>query len=167
MSTSKAHLKGMNSVGLRMYPDGHVAWRDPKPPATTGRSRHGQLRGCDYCGSMHPSDVVAAIAAGANGSWADWKYGWPHKAYFDGIPNPHVGLLEVKSSANFKPEGRDDWIQDGEHWHEPPTPAPALTHGKFYSVHLKDATPEEKEIIEKHLGIHVEFEGELVRWKRL
>lgn len=158
----------MNHIGTRLYADGLVPWREAKPPEKTGHSRTGQLRGCGYCGSMHPADVAAAIRAGATGSWADRKYGWPHKAYFEGVPNPHAGLLEVRGSANFKPEGYDDWIQDGEHWHEPPRPAPERTHGKFYSIHLLDATPEDREIIEAHLGLHFDFkEDGSVSWARV
>lgn len=166
MEPSIAHR--LDSMCLQFHADGLVPWRDAKPPEATGRSRIGCLRGCGFCGSMHPSDVVAAIQAGASGSWADRKYGWPHKAYFDAVPNPHAGLLEVRSSANFKPDGHDDWIQDGDHWHEPPKPAGALTHGKFYSVHLMDATAEERAAIEKHLGIHFEFHDDgKVSWKRI
>ena len=114
---------------------------------------------------MHPADVADvadAIRKGARGSWADRKYGWPHKAYFDNIPNPHAGMLEVRSSANFK--AHEDWIQDGEDWHEPPKPAPEKTYGKFYTVHLQDATPEDREIIEKHLGLRFTFSEKEIRW---
>lgn len=45
-------------------------------------SREGRLH-CDYCGSLHPREVVALLKAGASISFADWKYGWPHKAYLD------------------------------------------------------------------------------------
>ncbi len=163
---SIAHKGTMNSFGERMNPDGLVPWRDATPPEKTGRSRIGQLRSCCYCGSMHPEDAAAAIRSGAIGTWADWKYGWPHKAYFDGVPNPHAGLLEVRSSANHKPDGYDDWVQDGDHWREPPRPAREKTNGKFYSVHLMDATPEDRETIELHLGLHFEFreDGE-ISWK--
>lgn len=163
---SIAHKFGMNNIGQSHWPDGRVEWRDAQPPESTGCSRTGRLRSCGYCGSMHPTDVANAIKSGATGSWADRKYGWPHKAYFEGIPNPHAGLPEVRASANFKPEGHPDWIQDGDHWHEPPRPAAEKTHGKFYSVHLQDATPEEREIIEKHLGLHFEFlDDGRVSWK--
>lgn len=161
---SIAHKTGMNHIGQQMNPSGLVPWSDAAPPETTGISRIGRLRSCEYCGSMHPADVATAIRAGAKGEWADMKYGWPHKAYFDGIPNPHAGLMEVRGSCNFEKEG---WIRDGDHWHEPPTPAPETTYGKFYSVHLMDASPEDREVIEKHLGLHFEFtEDGKVRWKK-
>jgi hypothetical protein len=164
---SIAHKFGMNKFGQSAHPDGLVPWMEERPPETSGYSRTGRLRACSYCGSMHPSDVASAIKAGAKGEWADQKYGWPHKAYFDGIPNPHAGLLEVRASANYKPEDRNDWIQCGDHWHEPPRPADPTTTGKFYSVHLMDATPEERDIIETALGLHFDFnEDGTVVWKR-
>lgn len=169
MSTpSIAHKLGMNSIGKKHWPDGLVSWREASPPETEGYSRCGHLRACGYCGSMHPSDVANAIQNGAKGEWSDWKYGWPHKAYFDGIPNPHAGLMEVRASANHKPDYYPDWIQCGDHWHEPPRPASEKTNGKFYSVHLMDATPEERQIIETHLGLSFYFSDDgSVSWKRV
>lgn len=162
---SIAHKTGMNGIGQSYWPNGLVEWRDATPPETSGPSRTGRLRSCGYCGSMHPADVAAAIRAGAKGEWADRKYGWPHKAYFDGVPNPHAGLMEVRASANFKPD-YEGWIQCGDHWHEPPKPAPSTTNGKFYSVHLMDATPEDRETIESHLGLRFTFNDDGgVSWK--
>lgn len=144
----------------------HVpAWRDPEPPRGD-EARPGRLRACSYCGSMHPADLAAAIAAGASLHWADRKYGWPHKAYADGVPNPHAGLPEITSSGGGygqpeperggtwtkRPDGRWNWLAD-------PKPAPALTHGKFYTEHLQDATPDERGVIERAMGLHFEFDG--------
>lgn len=164
MKPSIAHKGGMNHVGESLYPDGLVPWALATPPESSGRSRTGRLRSCHYCGSMHPEDIAVAIQAGAKGEWADWKYGWPHKAYFEGIPNPHAGLLEVRSSANYEHAG---WIKDGNYWHEVvPKPAPALTRGKFYTVHLLDASPEDRDIIEAHLGLRFVFTDDgRVTWK--
>lgn len=166
MNVSIAHKLGMNNLGTSMHPDGLVPWREATPPETSGYSRAGRLRSCGYCGSMHPVDVANAIRSGAKGSWADKKYGWPHKAYFDGVPNPHAGLMEVRASASFMPDGCTDWIQCGDHWHEHPRPASATTNGKFYSVHLMDATPEDRDVIETHLGLHFDFKDDGgVTWK--
>ena len=170
MEYSIAHFEGMNVFGEEMWPDGRVPWQDATPPDIEKGEKYwtGRLRSCGYCGSMHPADVVAAILAGAKGEWADMKYGWPHKAYFYGIPNPPAGLLEVRSSANFKPEDITDWIKttDGEHWRQPGTPASETTYGKFYTVHLRDATPENRAEIEKHLGLTFDFkEDGGVSWK--
>jgi len=169
MEYSIAHRNGMNLVGEGMWPDGRVPWENASPPDVASgdqRKYTGRLRNCSYCGSMHPADVAAAIKAGAKGEWADRKYGWPHKAYFEDIPNPHAGMIEVRSSANFKPEDKPDWVQEDEHhWREPGTPASEKTYGKFYTVHLMDATPEDRDVIEAHLGLHFEFTDDgKVRW---
>ena len=172
MEYSIAHRVGMNAIGQGMWSDGRVPWSDAEAPDIGKGQRYwtGKLRSCGYCGSMHPADVVAAIKAGARGEWADMKYGWPHKSYFENIPNPHVGLLEVRASANFLPDDhRKDWIQTSDgHWHEPGTPAAEKTHGKFYTIHLMDATPEERDLIESHLGLKFEFfDDGKVSWKRV
>ena len=38
---------------------------------------------CSYCGSLSPEKLVEAIKAGIHVSFADRKYGWPHKLYLD------------------------------------------------------------------------------------
>lgn len=38
---------------------------------------------CEYCGSLHPREVVALLKAGAGIHLADLKYGWPHKCYLE------------------------------------------------------------------------------------
>lgn len=155
-------------------------WRPAvAPDMTSSRTTTGRLQSCEYCGSMHPADVAAAIRAGAKGTWADFKYGWPHKAYFDGIPNPHAGLPESRCSASHPKQQEIDageWIRlptgrfderTGEptfSWYQAPTPAPDTTYGKFYSTHLKDASPEDRLTIEQHLGLRFEFEGTSVKW---
>ena len=138
----------------------------------------GRLRSCEYCGSMHPSDLAAAIRAGAKGHWADRKYGWPHKAYFDGVPNPHVGMPEAGSSCSSKSdryphevrEPRYDQktgerVADYVSYTETPRPASATVHGKFYTVHLQDATPEDRKTIEMHLGLSFVFDERGVSWQ--
>lgn len=168
MNYSIAHRRGMNHFGQTLFPDGQVPWEDAQAPDIQKGERYwtGRLRNCAYCGSMHPADVAAAIRAGAKGEWADMKYGWPHKAYFDDIPNPHAGMLEIRGSANFVQPG---WVDMGNgHSHAPAEPAAEKTHGKFYTVHLRDATPEEREVIEAHLGLHFEFTDDgAVRWQRI
>lgn len=169
MEYSVAHQNETNKMIQRVgWPDGRVPWDDPVPPdLESGDERRfaGRIRMCAYCGSMHPADVVAAIKAGARGSWADMKYGWPHKAYFNDVPNPHAGMLESRASANHECEG---WIKIGDRsWREPGRPAAATIMWKFYSVHLVDATPEDRAVIETHLGIHFEFtEDGQVSWER-
>jgi hypothetical protein len=169
MEYSVAHKDGMNLIGEGMWPDGRVPWNDANPPdlmKNDSKYTTGRLRSCGYCGSMHPADVAAAIKAGAKGEWADMKYGWPHKSYFEGIPNPHAGLLEARAFSN---QPTDGYIQmpDGL-WREPGTPASGTTYGKFYTVHLMDATDEDRAVIEKHLGLHFEFTNDgKVSWRRV
>lgn len=159
------------------------SWRDAQPPlwppAQDGSHRKtGRLRSCEYCGSMHPADVAEFIRKGASGSWADFKYGWPHKAYFDNIPNPFVGLIESRCSRSNPPKEEIEaglWIKLKEtqwnttYYHELGSPAPQHTYGKFYSIHLLDASIEDKAVIEQHLGLEFTFGdgNKTVSWKRI
>jgi len=168
---SIAHMRDMNHFGLKKWPDRKVTWSAAEAPNIGAGREIGRLRSCGYCGSMHPADVAEAIRAGAKGHWADWKYGWPHKAYFDAIPNPHAGLEEVRESCyGSKPSG-DGWeevrdprysestgerVADRVHWIKRSI-ARATTNGKFYTLHLQDASPEDREVIEKHLGLKFTF----------
>jgi hypothetical protein len=156
-------------------------WRPEQAPDIMSGRKVGSLRSCGYCGSMYPADVAAAIRAGAKGSWADFKYGWPHKAYFDGIPNPHAGMLESRYSTTHPrpedidsgemikvPTGRFD-SHTGEptyDWCEAGKPAFDTTYGKFYTEHLQDATAEDRKTIEQHLGLSFTFEGGSVSWRK-
>jgi hypothetical protein len=129
---------------------------------------------------MHPTDLVAAMKAGAVAHWADFKYGWPHKAYVENIPNPHAGMLEVRCWASSPQAGIDREVREkrfdpttGEPvadyvtYTEQPKPAGATTYGNFYTVHLMDATPEERQIIERHLGFTFQFSDDgRVTWER-
>lgn len=154
---SNAHNKGMNRIGTAMFHDGLVPWEESTPPDIEKGEEYwtGRIRACAYCGSMHPADIANAIRAGAQGEWADRKYGWPHKAYFTNIPNPFAGMLEIRGSANFLCDG---WCDMGNgHSHAPAEPAEEKMTGKFYSVHLLDACLEDRDIIEKHLGLHFVF----------
>jgi hypothetical protein len=188
MDKSVAHKGGMNHFGTQAHPDGLVPWREAEAPdMSNARKTTGRLRGCGYCGSMHPTDLAAAIKGGAKGSFADQKYGWPHKAYFDDVPNPHAGMLESRSSTSrptpeelesgkYIPVPGDFVVVDQQtgrserkmEYYAAPTPAGSKTYGKFYSVHLLDATPEEKDIIERHLGLRFTFTDDgKVGWRPL
>lgn len=204
---SVAHQTGMNHFGVEKYPDGLVPWSPATPPdlnASYPESQYrttGRLRSCGYCGSMHPTDLVAALAAGARVHWADFKYGWPHKLYVDDIPNPHEGMLESRMGSShaiptcpksgaacehgnqsaYRPECdcmKPGQVADGMRgvtdrghavvlkqsgfdqqtgtptytWRDPGAPAGPKTHGKFYTVHLKDATADERAVIERAMG---------------
>ena len=172
---SIAHKGKMNHYGEDKYPDGLVPWSPAEPPNLEQGTTQGSLRKCWYCGSMHPADLAAAISAGATGSWADWKYGWPHKAHFNGIPYLFAGMLESYGGISNPPQNEIDagkWIKlptrrfdpnTGEpvfHWCKSGEPAKATTHGKFYSVHLQDATPEDRKVIENYLGLQFDFKAD-------
>lgn len=162
------------------HPSGVVPWREATPPDIQAGRTTGHLKTCSYCGSMHPADLAAAIRAGATGSFADWKYGWPHKAYFDGIPNPHAGMLESRCSKSHPTQQEIDsgafiQVPDGfdprtgkpvSRWVEAGKPAPATTSWKFYTVHLQDATPEDRDTIERALGLRFKFDGRGVSWEQ-
>lgn len=209
---SVAHVDGMNWVGNGEWPDGLVDWRPAAPPDLSLRNtRHttGRLRSCGYCGSMHPTDLAAALAVGAKAHWADFKYGWPHKMYVEGIPNPHAGMMESRFGAGSAvptcpktnaacESGRQDFYHpvcecmkqaeptEGFHestpvvrmqsgfrphdgkpnysWHEAGRPAKSTTDGKFYTVHLKDATDDEKHVIHRAMGLRFDFSDGKVTW---
>lgn len=46
---------------------------------------------CSYCGSMSPAKLVEAINTGIRVSFADRKYGWPHKLYLE---SSYEGLMK-------------------------------------------------------------------------
>lgn len=174
-----AHRNDPN-VTLQFFKLEKPDWQDAVPPSIeTGRTT-GSLRGCNYCGSMHPADLAAAIKAGAKLSAADRKYGWPHKFYVDGVPNPHAGMLESRVSQSHPPQQEIDagkWVQipdgfdrqTGEpvfRWAKAGEPAAATTSGKFYTEHLQDADEADREVIERAMGLNFSFEyGGGVSWK--
>lgn len=169
----KAHAHAPRYLG------GDIVWHPAMPPSAD-KGTTGRLRCCSYCGSMHPEDLAAALKAGAKGHWADLKYGWPHKFYVDDVPNPHAGMLEVRSSSNRKTEQYPHEVREPRYdpktgarvedyvtYTETPKPAAPTTWGKFYSEHLQDATPEDAETIMAAMGLRFTFSptGE-VRWTR-
>jgi hypothetical protein len=132
------------------------------------------FRTCKYCGSIHPEDLVNALAAGAKLGGSDWKYGWPHKFYIDGIPNSQAGNMVSRESGNraemtdeeraYKDQqyadrgGRVEWKKTEGGWeYKCFEPDGATTHGKWYNAHLKDLSPEAFELVSglllKHAGI--------------
>jgi hypothetical protein len=180
---SVAHKTGMNWIGAERHPDGLVPWEDAVAADMAAGKTTSRLRACGYCGSMHPADVVAAIKGGAKAHFADQKYGWPHKVYLDDVPNPHKGVMESRSSHSSPPQeeiAAGKWVkvpngyspstgQPEFSWYAAPTPAGSKTWGKFYIVHLQDATPEDKAVIEQHLGVEFTFskDGREVSWSAI
>lgn len=148
-------------------------------------TRGEHFRRCSYCGSIHPMDLVAE-PEWTYFSWADRKYGWPHKLYVD-VPNRTPDRLYVISASSTLPDlnsdqyiawedlsdeqrdvvTRDGWggmlrianfFQFGTH----------PTHSaKFYSVHLRDAAlpAAAKRLIEHRSGVVFTFTDEGVRFE--
>lgn len=86
---------------------------------------------------------------------SDWKYGWPHKFYVQGIPNPIAGQPCI-TSAESRMDAAGHRVSV---WGEP-HPAPAFTGGKFYSDHLRDLEPPAMDalapLLLEHTGIAFE-----------
>lgn len=127
----------------------HLVWREPES------KKHGTIpyRKCGYCGSIHPEDLLAALEAGAVLHGADWKYGWPHKFYVDGIPNPEAGRMVVKSSKHWTDE-------EGNRRHEEyPEPEADTVGGKWYNEHLLDLSREAFALVAGRLSevSHISF----------
>lgn len=101
---------------------------------------------------------------------SDWKYGWPHKFYVEGIPNAAAGQ-EYKSYSyggsdpDRHPEGEGwEWVKTNVFpeggWrklHRTST-CPEFHQGKWYNEHLLDLVPETFEAFTeqlfRHTGIH-------------
>lgn len=117
--------------GEPMY-KGHdtAEWRAPRldsePYSETFRT-------CWYCGSINPEDLVRiAKDHTLRMELADRKYGYPHKLYVHGIPNPNFGKI-VEMGTSFQ-RG-----EDGEGVRTPITgAAPEFTFSKFYTQHFFD-----------------------------
>lgn len=114
-------------------------WRAPSVDAVYGNSE--PFRRCDYCGSMHPEDLVRLLAdnPGMRLGGADWKYGWPHKFYVYGIPNLTPGI-NAKVGGSWK-NGVDTPIMGK---------SSETLQAKFYNEHLTDeglTEPERTQLI--------------------
>lgn len=121
--------------GRRLYGDQiteKVFWR---PPDLTAEPYAYPYRTCSFCGCIHPEDLLKVLAEGATLHGSDWKYGWPHKFYVEGIPNPNAGR-QVRI-------GGKSWTENGvDHREDIMDEAPEHTTGKWYNVHLEDLSPE-------------------------
>jgi hypothetical protein len=128
--------------------EGARRWREPRGHRDGGPYAE-TFRTCFYCGSIHPEDLYRLLSSGtATLGGSDWKYGWPHKFYVEGIPNPVAGQ-RVQTGAQFEGGIR--------------TPiygaAPATVHAKWYNEHLTDdgysleALDALTTLIEGHSGI--------------
>lgn len=103
-----------------------MVWEPPRRDIEYGSIA--TFRTCGYCGSIHPADLLAALSAGiATLHGADWKYGYPHKFYVEGLPNLFEGE-QCRNGTVYK---------DGTE--TPILGKPAkYAHGKFYTEHFDD-----------------------------
>ena len=149
-------------------------WRDADPDrrdtCECGYERVGPygypFRTCRYCGSIHLGDFADWCAkAPVTLGGTDWKYGWPHKFYVEGIPNPLVGQsvdststgwwVDHEPAASDLEEARSHLTGEivvnvyaaenkrtgGYGWQicaHSRTPAPQESHAKLYAEHLLD-----------------------------
>lgn len=103
-----------------------VVWRAPRVDKEYGIRE--PFRRCSYCGSIHPEDLIRLLGEGAELHGADWKYGWPHKFYIEGIPNKTTELVAKVGST-----------------HKNGVETPTLgkpsrdCHVKWYNEHIADA----------------------------
>jgi hypothetical protein len=132
----------------------HLVPDEWRPPSKSEPYEY-PFRSCSYCGSIHPEDLVAWLEKGASLYGADWKYGWPHKYYVEGIPNPIAGkIVEI----------------GGEYYrgHKKPIMGAAspTTHAKWYNLHLNDHGYSQETLeklvkaINAHLDRGIDFHGE-------
>jgi hypothetical protein len=89
-------------------------------------------RRCSGCGSIHPQDLLAFLREdGVTLETADWKYGYPHKIYVEGIANPLHGKKVIIGSRH---QNGKSFVVVGD--------APKHTWAKFYVIHLRDLEEE-------------------------
>jgi hypothetical protein len=161
--------------------------------------------GCGYTGCPAPHNELAGVHfpvagsededgrhrfvnTGWRASWADRKYGWPHKFYVEGVANRNPGTLRIITALS---PGQEDRIEreTGYQWY-PVGEIPAgtdvsgwrledghyshvglgsdRTHFvKFYTLHLAGpaVSDEVKETISRVCGLRFTFEDGLVRWE--
>ena len=133
----------------------------------------------------HPYDPGAWYA-----SWADRKYGWPHKFYAEGLKPRDPSLLHCTGSSNGaeRPGGSGDWVRAGELTREQKRiikdggmhsggkfegwyllqPRSTL-HAKFYTIHLADPaiSQDVKDKIQRASGLRFRFTDDgKVGWER-
>lgn len=152
-------------------------WREPRGDDSTSKYPSPTVqtfRTCSYCGSIHPEDLVKALEAGATLGGSDWKYGWPHKFYVNGMPNPKFGQEYPQYMYGRPKDGEEGWeqYQDGFNsddgsprmsWRKlmSMSKCPPTAHAKWYNEHLQDLSPEAfavlAPLLEKHAGIRFEM----------
>lgn len=96
-------IRGVHDANEHARRFGPVRWREP---------RYGDnFRTCSYCGCINPEDLFNA--QGWFPSWADQKYGYPHKFYVGRLPNPDPNKIFVTGTSYGK---IDDAVKEREGW---------------------------------------------------
>jgi hypothetical protein len=170
----EAHFRGLQPSWYPQARDtGQLAGIDP-----------GELARMDAMPPEHSYDPGGAYA-----SWADQKYGWPHKFYVQGIKPRDAGMLHVlsHSTSATRPSGVTSWtaaadlttqqreILDADGWLRPDEEpdgwwcfAPKTTlFAKFYTAHLADPAigEEVKDKVFEASGVRLHFDGDGgIRW---
>jgi hypothetical protein len=102
-----------------------IGWAEPRRDDQYGIWE--PFRRCDYCGSIHPEDLIKFLGEGATLDGADWKYGWPHKFYVRGIRNQYVGDV-ARVGTSFS-AGKETAILGAP---------PKFCWSKWYNEHIMD-----------------------------
>ena len=173
-AADRVHGSGWNSAARW----GGWHWEDPRG------AEH--FRRCSFCGSISPEDLAAEPSWHA--SWADQKYGWPHKFYVEGVTNRHPEILRIMTALS--PGQEDRMEREHYQWHAIADVPPGTdvsgwrledgryshvglgsdeTHFvKFYTIHLADPaiSQEVKDTIQRVSGLRFTFtEGGRVGWE--
>ncbi|MEV0616175.1 hypothetical protein AB0I81_22870 [Nonomuraea sp. NPDC050404] len=168
--------------------DGHAAqfgqpsWRPPRPRRGREDPYAATYRTCSYCGSINPEDLIAAASQHAlTLEMADWKYGWPHKYYVNGVPNPAAGQeyhsytygqrehLARYAAPGFEAEPYDNGIgRQGWRVVSRVDAAPATMTAKWYNAHLcdldGDAFTTVADLIAALGGVRFDLDGSRLRY---
>jgi len=106
-----------------------ISWREPRVDKEYGVTE--PFRRCSYCGSIHPEDLIRLLGEGATLNGADWKYGWPHKFYVEGVPNK---TTEVVAKVGSNSKAVDGVVVTTPILGKPPREC----HVKWYNEHIMD-----------------------------
>jgi hypothetical protein len=195
-ASDPVHGSGWNSAARW----GGWDWRKPR--------RGDYFRTCSFCGCIHPEDLAPEIAppgpcricgqvgweacfrsrpehpydpGSAYASWADRKYGWPHKFYVEGLRPRDPSLLHCTghgSGGDGSAPDHGGWVaakdltraqkriikaggmSAGGHfdgWYQ--FAARTSLHAKFYTVHLADPAigQDVKDAIQRASGLRLTF----------
>lgn len=128
----KIHAHAGDWRAERLYPEGsRPRWSLQN---MTGVGLGDGMRGCSYCGSMHPLDLLdMKDLETISLSMANMKYGFPHKFYINGIPNPMAGQKVQVGLQSYTDEvtkeQKDEPIMDE---------SSMFRNHKFHGVHMND-----------------------------